>query len=476
MTRSLIGKFAMVFWLLYFVVIIPIFVFIQLNVSSILDDNEKSKIELVTKTLKPVISTYLAFDQQEMLSDTVNTFFENPNILRVSLVDTNEKPFLEQSRSGFIAESSITISEPLRDPITNKKIATLIISYSNSYLHELQMKLLTRIVFLSFFALLIFFITFIYFRNQFLILGHLSDWMGRYNPDQNSEPFGYNPSNTEISTIITSANTMRSTIEKYKHEMEKITIELEQRVESEIEQRRQKEQILIHQSRLAAMGEMIESIAHQWRQPLNIIGLAVSNIEMKRELGLLDDAEVIKNSDIINSNLGFMSNTIDDFRNFFNLNKESAAFEPIQPINEIFHILNEQLLRAQITYTVHEECNPKINGVVNEFKQVILNIINNAKDAIVTKNGPAGGVIDVFLRCDPKYLYVLITDNGGGISPAIVKRIFEPYFTTKFQKQGTGIGLYMSKVIVEQHFEGFINVDNTSEGARFTISIPLVRT
>lgn len=222
------------------------------------------------------------------------------------------------------------------------------------------------------------------------------------------------------------------------------------------------------------MGEMIESIAHQWRQPLNIIGLAMSNIEMKRQLGLLNDTEIQNNSDIINTNLTFMSNTIDDFRNFFNLNKERVSFKPAQPINDIFHLLSEQLSYAKITYAIHNECSEEIYGVVNEFKQVILNIVNNAKDVIIATSNQNGGKIDVVLRCEGQRLIIDISDTGGGVPPTIAKRIFEPYFTTKFQKQGTGIGLYMSKVIIEQHFEGSISVSNNLQGAIFTINLPLV--
>lgn len=473
MTHSLIGKFALIFWLLYIAVIAPIFIFIQINVSSVLNESERAKIELVTQTLKPIISTYLTFDQQDMLSDTMRTFFQNPNILDVSLIDTDNNVIFEQHYPHTKALQTTTLSEPLIDSITHQVQAKLLIRYSNNFVHELQYRLFIQLIILSLFALLIFSITYIYFRKQFFVLRLLSNWMGSYTIDKTSAPFQSNNTNSEIITITSSANKMLETIENYRDQMEQINNELEHRVEREIVRRREKEQLLIHQSRLAAMGEMIESIAHQWRQPLNIIGLAVADINMKRSLGLLKDKEVEKNSAIINHNIAFMSNTIDDFRNFFNVDKECVSFSPIQPINEIFALLSEQLHYANITYHIHKKCDKEIFGVVNEFKQVILNIVNNAKDAIRSTQEPLEGKIEVGIKCDATHLFIEIGDNGGGIPSSIIERIFEPYFTTKFQNQGTGIGLYMSKVIIEQHFNGNIRATNTDQGALFTLTIAL---
>lgn len=476
MTHSLIGKFAWVFWLLYIAVIAPIFIFIQINVSSVLNDSERAKIELVTQTLTPIISTYLTFDQQEMLSDVMRTFFQNPNILKVSLIDVNHTVIFEQHYPHSKIQETITLSTPVVDSITHQPQATLVIHYSNNFVHDLQTKLFMELLLLlSLFALLIFSITYWYFRKQFFVLRLLSNWMGSYTIDKTTQPFQSDNTNSEIITITSSANKMLETIDSYRRQMEQINNELENRVEIEIIQRREKEQLLIHQSRLAAMGEMIESIAHQWRQPLNIIGLAVAEIDMKRSFGVLAEEEIEKNSTIINNNLAFMSNTIDDFRNFFNTDKKSVHFDPIVPIHEIFALIGEQLRYANITYRIDEQCQEEIFGVVNEFKQVILNILNNAKDAIKGKHDSTEGKIDVTLRCDANRFYIDISDTGGGIPPSIQERIFEPYFTTKLHEKGTGIGLYMSKVIIEKHFEGSLSVSNNREGACFTLSIPLGR-
>ena len=473
MTRSLIGKFALIFWLLYIAVIPPIFLFIHWTVSSVLTDNEKAKIELVVQTLKPIISTYLTFDQRDTLIDTMRTFFQNPNILRVTLVDTDQNVIFEQHYPQSQLHDSITLSEPIVDTITGQKQATLNISYSNAFVRELQDKLFMNLAFLSMFALLIFSLIYWYFRKQFFVLRMLANWMGNYSLDKVSEPFKSSNTNSEIITITASANKMLETIDNYRCQMEQINNELEHRIEKEIAQRREKEHLLIHQSRLAAMGEMIESIAHQWRQPLNIIGLAITDIQMKRSFHLLSDSDLDTQSDIITKNIAFMSNTIDDFRNFFSSDKEALSFDPLHPIQEILALLGEQLRYANIAYRIDQQCDYPIFGVVNEFKQVILNIINNAQEAIRSANHALNGEIVITLRCDSTHLYVEIGDNGGGISPSIIERIFDPYFTTKLHNKGTGIGLYMSKVIIEQHFYGSLSVENTDAGALFTLCIPL---
>ena len=473
MPRSLIGKFALIFWLLYIAVVPTMFLFIHSTVSNVLNDNEKSKIELLITTLKPIISTYLTFDQDEMLSDIMRTFFQNPNILHVSLVDADESVIFKRHLPHSKQNEFITLTEPIIDEITHQKQATLIISYSNTSIHDLQYRLFIELALLSLFALVIFAITYWYFRKQFFFLRILANWMGNYAPDKASEPFKCTNTNSEVMTITSSANKMVATIHNYRIQMESINNELENRVESEIAKRREKEQLLIQQSRLAAMGEMIESIAHQWRQPLNIIGLAVVDINMKLGLGLLKDADIEKNSATINQSLDFMSVTIDDFRNFFNSEKESLLFDPLEPMEEIVRLLRDQLRYANITLHIDHRCNKPLFGVVNEFKQVILNILTNAQDAIKSVNGSSGGTITIRIRCDSTHLYIEIGDNGGGITSTIIDRIFDPYFTTKLHTKGTGIGLYMSKVIIEQHFNGLLSVNNTDVGALFTLSIPL---
>ena len=224
-----------------------------------------------------------------------------------------------------------------------------------------------------------------------------------------------------------------------------------------------KDKILQEQAKLAAMGEMIGSIAHQWRQPLNALSLNIQSLDDDYEDGLVDE-KFINNFITTNKNtINFMSNTIDDFRNFFRIDKEKKLFNVKESINSVLNIQQSQFKDYKISLNIQGETF-HINGYESEFKQVILNIINNAKEALIENNKEIR-VIDIKLTNNS----VCIKDNAGGIPKNIINRVFEPYFTTKEQGKGTGIGLYMSKMIIEDNISGKLTVKNDSDGAIFKI-------
>ncbi|KJR40540.1 membrane protein containing ATP-binding region, ATPase-like domain protein [Candidatus Magnetoovum chiemensis] len=259
--------------------------------------------------------------------------------------------------------------------------------------------------------------------------------------------------------------------------LKELNLNLEQRIAQEIEKRQQKEQILIHQSKLAAMGEMIGAIAHQWRQPLNSLGLIIQDIEDAYAFGELDKPYIEK---VIEDSMGqirYMSDTIDDFRNFFKQTKDKVSFNPVKAIKEVFSLVSAQLNNHNIRLNLafNENDTSTITGYLSEFKQVILNIVNNSKDAIMKLKGDAynkDGFINIALANSEDKITITISDNGGGIPSDIMERIFEPYFTTKEPGKGTGIGLYMSKVIIESNMSGKLSVKALEDGVIFTIELP----
>lgn len=242
-------------------------------------------------------------------------------------------------------------------------------------------------------------------------------------------------------------------------------------------QKKQHEELLIQQSKMAAMGEMIAAIIHQFKQPMSVISLILQ--EIPEEIAQMQDnpdrLPVLIRQAL--EQVEFMSKTADDFRNFFRPEKERSRFDPATAIKEVQKLLSRQLAAASIRveYSVADDlC--EVRGVCNEFKQVILNLMTNAKDAILharQRSGqPQEGVIrvDIGLGEDGS-VAVRVEDNGGGIPEAIIDRVFEPYFTTK-ERQGTGVGLYMSKTIIESGFSGTIRAVNGKEGACFTLTLP----
>jgi PAS domain S-box-containing protein len=275
-------------------------------------------------------------------------------------------------------------------------------------------------------------------------------------------------------------------------QLEKLNRELDLRVREEVQQRLENEQLLIHQSRLAAMGEMIGMIAHQWRQPLNALGLIIQNIKDAYEYGELNkehlNDNVKKGMDIIKH----MSQTITDFRNFFRPDKEKTKFDVKLALANVLSMISAQLKAKNISYriTCHEHnktfedfphvisCGEFIiEGYENELKQVFLNLISNAHDAIVESRAkghmPADekGHIDCDFERNGDKIVIRITDNAGGIPEEIIDRVFDPYFTTKEQGKGTGIGLYMSKMIIERSMGGKLTVKNVDGGAEFRIEV-----
>lgn len=245
---------------------------------------------------------------------------------------------------------------------------------------------------------------------------------------------------------------------------------LEQRVEIAVSKSQEQERLLIRQSQFAAMGEMVGNIAHQWRQPLNMLNLLLINIlddynyqEMNKRS--LEEA-VAKGGRIINK----MSETINDFMNFFKPNKEKIAFSVKKAVQESLDILADSFKSNSITVQIEADEDASIYGYPNEYSQVLLNILSNAKDALGAGNTKERLIHVCIVNRDGNGL-LIIRDNAGGIPSEILPDIFEPYFTTK--EKGTGIGLYMSKIIIENHMNGKLEVRNWEEGAEFTVVCPL---
>lgn len=254
-------------------------------------------------------------------------------------------------------------------------------------------------------------------------------------------------------------------------ELERANATLEQRVRDEVGANRQKEMLLMQQSRMAAMGEMVGNIAHQWRQPLNALNILLANLKDAHEHQELDQETLDELVAHARRLTGRMSDTIEDFRNFFKPMKEKSAFRLRDSLDGTLSLMGASLKGHGITLDLTGGEDAMAYGYANEFSQVLLNLITNAKEAIAGAN-VKDGKIEVELGNDDKAAWAIVRDNGGGIPEDILPRIFEPYFTTK--EKGTGIGLYMSRMIME-HMDGSIAVSNDSRGAVFRLSLPRPR-
>jgi len=245
---------------------------------------------------------------------------------------------------------------------------------------------------------------------------------------------------------------------------------LEQRVVCEVEKNRKKDQQIIHQSRLAQMGEMISMIAHQWRQPLTAINATSIALNISARLDEITSQKVIEKTDKISEYSQHLSTTINDFRNFFKSNKEKKEISYEELIDSVLGIVAIAIKNKNIQLIQNIDCREKFKTYPNEIKQVILNLLKNAEDILLEKKITNPIIqIKTYKKSDKHILEIL--DNGGGIPIEIIDNIFEPYFTTKNKKDGTGLGLYMSKTIIEEHCGGELSVSNNQNGAVFKISL-----
>jgi signal transduction histidine kinase len=278
--------------------------------------------------------------------------------------------------------------------------------------------------------------------------------------------------NPELKQVLVAFNNMAQSIEAKKESLKALNQELKEKAEQEIEKREIHEKILVQQSKMAMMGEMIGAIAHQWRQPLNSLGLMIQDIEMAQKFGELDDAYISQFKENSMAAIKKMSNTIDDFRNFFRQSKIESEFSLEQTFEETLNIMQAQLNLHNIKLNFTRTDEHIVNGYKSEFEHVILILLSNAKDALI-ENEIQNPYISVSIFTDKKIdkIVFVIEDNGKGVPVSVMNKIFEPYFTTKEANKGTGIGLYLAKEIVEKHMGGKIYLTNTDVGAKFTIEL-----
>jgi len=258
----------------------------------------------------------------------------------------------------------------------------------------------------------------------------------------------------------------------YQVELIKLNELQEQRISEGVTQLRKKDELMLQQAKMAQMGEMISMIAHQWRQPLSTISAIAQNLRISTMLNEPISSDVLNEKlQSITSHVSLLSETIDDFRNFFRPDKEKNSFIVDDLIHKALDVLESSLHQDTINLTLDLNLKTPILSFQNELLQVLINLISNAIDAL-HKEQPIKH-ITITSSHNEKMAIITIEDNAGGINKENIDTIFEPYFSTKETKNGTGLGLYMSKIIVEEHCQGKLHANNSKDGAVFTLELPL---
>lgn len=283
------------------------------------------------------------------------------------------------------------------------------------------------------------------------------------------EQVGISPCGTTLIVWVALAQSVNISSTVFLEFKERVQLGISEENYAQYQQDQKRDVVLTQQAKLASMGEMIGAIAHQWRQPLNELALRIQTLKYKVKKGLTDDDinRFIKDNLVT---IGFMSQTVDDFRDFFRIDKNTEVFDLAKTVESVVGLQQAQLQSNGIEIGM-SGATGDVEGFRSEFQQVILNLVSNARDAL---NGKANKDKSIDIAFDINK--ITVTDNAGGIAPEVIERIFEPYFTTKAHGEGTGMGLYMSKMIIQDHMKGEITVKNVTtpkgKGAEFTIALP----
>jgi PAS domain S-box-containing protein len=264
-------------------------------------------------------------------------------------------------------------------------------------------------------------------------------------------------------------------------ELQELNMTLENKIHEALEKNKKQQALLEHQSRLAALGEMIGNIAHQWRQPLSVITTSISGLQLQHEMGVPITKELIsQTTNTIITNANYLSKTIDDFRDFIKNDNKEELFNLSEVVNHTTNLLNATLKSNEINLILNLDDTIICDGYPNQLSQVLLNIVNNAKDAFQEKD-QFDKEIKIKTTKIENHFKIEISDNAGGISKKIKNKIFDPYFTTKHQSQGTGLGLYICANIIKKDFNGILYIEDLEntingtsyKGTNFIIELPI---
>lgn len=275
----------------------------------------------------------------------------------------------------------------------------------------------------------------------------------------------YDRKSKRLDKIIKHSDKQQQTLMKLNIELDEYKNDLEKKVQEEIEKRKEHEKMLMQQSKLASMGEMMDAVAHQWKQPINAITMLIYMLSYDLEDDLINEEYIKTLQDKIFNHIAHMTDTLDEFRSFFRPNKRQEEFNIRAMIEKVLLLVKDEFIGHKIEISIEERENFTLLGIENEFKHLILNIINNSKDAFNEKK-IQNREIKITISHIDNIKMIEIEDNAGGIPPEILPNIFKANFTTKEDGKGTGIGLYMSMQIAEK-YHGILSAENIENGVKF---------
>jgi len=422
-----------------------------LTVAKQLDELGDEKLSSIVRTLEPLVSINLSLGLKENYVTAIENIILNyKEIVTITLFDENEQVIYTNNRTINSIESTKEVSIKLKDSLLKTPIGTMRVYYtfadiSNKLLDDFKIFLF----YMFLFFLLSLFISIVLIKKNLYPLEILKNTMMNYSFNDKivfEKMSGQNE-------IVVINNSVKQMIE---------------RIEKEVDTRIIYEKNIMQRNRLASMGEMIDNIAHQWRQPLMKINSILLNIDRMSELNKLEQPYLSQKIIEASETVFYMSETIDVFREFVNPNKIKQKFEVTQTISQAIKFMHSSFHDIDVTFSSNAKLH--VNGVENELTQVLLSLFSNSKEIFEMKK-IQNKEIDVDIFQEQKNIIITIKDNAGGIKDEFISKIFDPYFTTKYKSGGTGMGLYICKIIVTNSFEGSIDVENLKDGALFKLTL-----
>lgn len=433
-----------------FTIFISIFIYKNYSiVSNQLFLLQNEKIDSIIKTISPIISINLTLGLENNIKEIVNESIKlHKELVGIEIKNSNNEIVYKNINSDI--QNSKIYHMILEDTILKSKLGELKVFYTFSSIYsDLLNEFYQFLVFIAIFFIFSLLLSSYLIKYNLKPLIKLKESMKNYSLEKNNT-LKEDEFKNEISVINNSA------------------VKMVKKIEEELEKRILYEKEIMQKNRLASMGEMIDNIAHQWRQPLMKINAIVLNTDRSIELKKYDEKYLQDRLNDISQAVYHMSNTIDTFREFLNPHKSKESFEISQSIEKSFKVLNTLLKDVELNINKKKIY---INAYESEFMQVVISILSNSIDIFKERNIEKKDInIDIY-EDDINY-FISIKDNAGGIKEDIIDKIFEPYFTTKHKSGGTGMGLYISKLIMQTSFKGDIKVKNKDNGIDFILEIP----
>lgn len=464
-------KFSLETKVVFSVVLLVLFIYIieryqiTSNITSQFIKSEKARNDLLVNTISPIISINLSLGlldaNDEYLDEIIK---QNPDIEILKITDlSNNIIYYYQQHTKIKKSADNYLNHDIIDNVTNNTLAKLELYISQDRYAKLLEDNNTTTIEIFFITFIILIIFLLLLKKEFLSLRELSNNIQNYDPQKNNFPLNKSDNGDEVGVIHNAIIDMVERIHSYT-----------QLIEKSQQEKEETNLLLAQQSKMACLGEMLSSITHQWKQPLSVISTVNVKLKVGSDLNLITQDKINKDTQAIENQLNFMTQTLKDFSNFFMPDKELVKFSPKEAIESIMTLFGSDYDSNNIKVTINQKTSDETATILsynNEFRQVILNLLTNAKDAIVEQNS-SDRRIDILITSDNKYTRISIQDYAGGINDSVKDKLFDPYITTKKEGKGTGIGLYMSKRIIEDSMGGVLSVSNQNGGALFIIALP----